>query len=588
MSIETRHPDYLDAIEDYRVMRDSYAGERKIKEATFTYLPPTAGQIKDGAAQSVRSPGWVSYTNYLARANFPEFVREAVQTLVGVMHAEPPIIELPAALEPMRKVASRKGESLEMLLRRINEQQLLFGRIGLLADFPQDPFRAERAEAPHLVEYKADSIINWDDERFTEFSGNTLNFVVVNETAFVRGTGGDDIFEWNVERRFRAVILEPENPEEPESGTNPLVYKTFTERDGLESETITPMFRGRTLDQIPFAVIGANDLNLTPDEIPLLPLARLCLAIYRGEADYRQSLHMQGQDTLVIIGDEIKADGQAKEDDEETEVGSGAIIRIAAGEGAKAEFIGVDSRGIPEQREALVADMTRAQSMGAKLLEPRGSQAESGDALRIRVAASTASLAQIALTGAAGLERILRMCATWVGADPDEVKVRPNMDFTQETPSPELARQLGEALKSGRIPLSAQSVHQWLQRKNFTKMTFDEEVKLIAADEAHRAAFQQAPKIVGRTAEADGHAHSYMLIEFPDGSVYGITDVADGHFHVIKMPGRTELSDKHMHALLDGQPLEEMQAPGEDGAEDQSEDSPDDQSEPPRGSEDAE
>ena len=140
------------------------------------------------------------------------------------------------------------------------------------------------------------------------------------------------------------------------------------------------------------------------------------------------------------------------------------------------------------------------------------------------------------------------------------------MDFTQETPSPELARQLGEALKSDRIPLSAQSVHQWLQRKNFTKMTFAEEVKLIAADEAHRAAFQQAPKIVGRTAEADDHSHSYMLIEFSDGSVYGITDVVDGHYHVVKLPGRTEPADKHMHVLLDGQPLEEMQPPGEGGA----------------------
>ena len=138
MSIESKHPDFLEVAEDYRTTRDTFAGERRIKESTFLYLPPTTGQIKDGALRSLTSPGWVSYSNYLQRSIFPEFVKEAVNALVGVMHAEPPIIELPDALEPMRQNATRKGETLEMLLRRINEQQLLFGRYGMLADFPQD------------------------------------------------------------------------------------------------------------------------------------------------------------------------------------------------------------------------------------------------------------------------------------------------------------------------------------------------------------------------------------------------------------------------------------------------------------------
>ena len=151
MSIDSKHPDYLEVADDYRTTRDTFGGQRVIKEANFLYLSATMGQIKDGAARSTTSAGYVSYTNYLARAVFPEFVREAVNALVGVMHAEPPIIELPEALEPMRKNATRKGESLDMLLRRINEQQLLFGRYGLLADFPQNSFLAEQAEAPHLV-----------------------------------------------------------------------------------------------------------------------------------------------------------------------------------------------------------------------------------------------------------------------------------------------------------------------------------------------------------------------------------------------------------------------------------------------------
>ncbi len=563
MSIESKHPDFLEVAEDFRVMRDTFAGERRIKESTFLYLPATIGQIKDGALRSVVSPGWISYSNYPNRAIFPELVRDAANTLVGVMHAEPATIKLPQALESMRNDATRKGESLEMLLRKINEQQLVFGRFGLLADFPQDPFTAQMREVPHLVQYNAETIINWDDERMTEFSVNELNFLVVNETVFVRGPQGVNVFDWMEERRFRVMFLEELDPEFPPGPNNPLVYKTYAESDEVRGPTVTPQFMGSTLDEIPWVFIGANDLNAKPDEIPLLGLANLSISIYRGEADYRQSLHQQGQDTLVIIGDETTKEGDTKEDDEDTEVGAGAIIRIAAGEGAKAEFIGVESKGISEQREALEEDRKRGSAMGARLLEPRGSQAESGEALRIRVAASTATLQTVALTGAAGLERILRICAKWVGADPDEVEVVPNLDFTQETPSPELARELGEAKKSG-VPLSEKSMHRWLQAKNYTKLTYEEELEQLGAEKARKVAFDAATAVTGRTDETDDHAHSYVLKTWPDGSVWGITDEVNDHFHVITVEGVTEIADKHIHNLLEGVEVARQMAPGEE------------------------
>jgi len=566
MSIETKHPDFLEVSEDFRVVRDAFAGERRIKEATFLYLPATTGQIKDGALKNVVSTGWISYSNYLKRAIFPEFVRDAANTLVGVMHAEPAVIKLPEALEGMRNDSTRKGETLEMLLRKINEQQLVFGRFGLLADFPQDVFTAQLRELPHIVQYNAETIINWDDERRTEFSVNELNFLVVNETVFVRGPEGANVFDWMEERRFRVLFLEELDPDFPPGPNNPLVYKTWAEADDVRGPTIIPQFMGSTLDEIPWVFVGANDLNAKPDEIPLLGIANLSLAVYRGEADYRQSLHQQGQDTLVIIGDEVSKEGDSKEDDDATEIGAGAIIRIVAGEGAKAEFIGVESKGIPEQRAALLEDRLRAQSMGARLLEPRGSQAESGEALRIRVAASTATLKTVALTGAAGLERILRICAKWVGADPDEVHVVPNLDFTQETPSPELARELGEAKKTGVIPLSEKSIHAWLQAKNYTKLTFEEEIKQLAAEKTRKVAFDAATAVTGRTDETGPWpAHSYVLKTWPDGSVHGITDPdpTDGHFHVITAEGVTEIALKHVHKLLKGVEVEREPEPAE-------------------------
>ncbi len=578
MSIESKHPDYLEVADDYRVMRDTFAGERRIKEALFLYLPPTGGQVTDGAMRTTNSDGFASYTAYVKRANFPEFVKDAVNTLVGVMHAEPANIELPAALEPMRKNATRRGETLEMLLRKINEHQLRFGRFGMLADFPQNEDAAAEAEVPHIVEYEAETIINWDDERFTEFSQDRLSFAVLNETVFVRGEQGASVFDWMEERRFRVLQLGPDPEAGVDEAGNPLgdiVYQTFVENDDVRSEIVVPMFKGRALEEIPWVFVGANDLCSTPDEIPLLGLANLSLAIYRGDADYRQALHLLGQDTLVIIGDEVKKDGETKEEEDETRIGAGAVIRIVAGEGAGAEFIGIDSKGVPEQKKALDSDMTRAGSMGARLLEPRGSQAESGEALRIRVSASTATLQTIALTAAAALERILRICAAWVGANPDEVFVKPNLDFTQESPNPEGLRAYMQAKKEG-APISLKSIHRWAQDKNLTKFSYEQEVMAIVSEMAHEASLKIGVKTAGRTSVEGEHDHGYIYLTLPDGTVYGITDIVDRHFHIIRDPEKTEPGavDGHVHGVLPGDILTAPPTPPEEPESEEDDEQP--------------
>ena len=483
MGVESKHPAYIESTDDWRVMRDSIEGERKIKESTIAYLPPTAGQVMDGALKAFRSNGALAYTNYLARARYPDLVKQAVSTQVGVMVREPAIIKLPAQMEPMREDATRKGESLQALLRRIYEQQLSFGRIGLLADFPQNPIDAERADLPHLVEYNAESIINWDDDRLTEFGTDVLSLVVMNETIIVRGKESEDVFEWVEERRFRAVVLEALDPDFPAGLNNPLVYKTFVVVEDVVTDSVIPQFKGVTLEEIPFVFIGANDLNALPDEIPLIGLARLALHIYQSGADYYHALHVIGSDTLVIAGEEIGADGSAKDEAEPTRIGTGAIIRVA--EDGDAKFIGIDSDGIPEQRTSLQNDLIEAREHGARLLEPRKGQAESGEALKSRIASATANLHQIALTGAAGLERSLKQVATWIGANPDEVEVVPNLDFAQAQVATKDALDLIAAKKAGLL-ISDISIHGWMQDKNLTRFTFEEEQAAIDKEDLDR------------------------------------------------------------------------------------------------------
>ena len=367
-TLQTKHPQYSEFVEDWEVMMDTFRGERVIKAAGQKYLSATSGMVADGFP-NIDSIGGKAYTAYKMRALFHGFVDEAVKTLVGIMHHKSATIELPAALEPMRENATVKGESLEMLLRRINENQLVTGRYGLLLDLPSTPTIEQ--VLPYIATYQAKTIINWDDGRREDPVVQTLNLVVLDETEDERQRD----LSWERQEKFRVLIL---GNAEANEGMGAATYKvgTFREESTFlldESKFITPSFRGRTLDRIPFAFVNSVDIVPEPDDPPLLGLAKLTLAIYRGEADYRQSLFMQGQDTLVVIGDKAGEDGNPKT----YRTGANASISISNPEG-DAKFIGVDSQGLTEQREAIQADKKDAATLAGQLMDNTSRGVESG------------------------------------------------------------------------------------------------------------------------------------------------------------------------------------------------------------------
>jgi hypothetical protein len=244
-----------------------------------------------------------------------------------------------------------------------------------------------------------------------------------------------------------------------------------------DDTVIIPVIGGKVTTEIPFTFIGSIDMTVEPDEIPMLPLAELSITIYRGEADYRQSLFMQAQDTLVIIG------ASPTEDDEEgnpREAGAGALIKVPIGGDAK--YIGVNSAGLPEQREALQSDRNNSRELGASLVSAgSGGQKEAEGTIRLRVGNKTASLMSIARAGAEGLQTVLRNMATWMGLNPEEVVVTPNLDFVQDQISPKDLVDLTTAKKGG-LPLSDESIHKFMKDHDMTQMDFKDEIKLIDAE----------------------------------------------------------------------------------------------------------
>lgn len=469
--VSGRHPDYGLYIEQWQKLRDAWEGEDKVKKEGQKYLPSTSGMRADGMARSTQS-GYQQYNAYRMRALFPDLVDDATSAMLGVMHHKPPVISLPESMEPLRERATVKNESLEMLLKRINEEQLITGRCGLLADMPLSPTATSpRGELPYLSMYIAEDMINWDDGRRDGIEIQNLNMVVLAEGEYER----IDTFSWDWVNKYRVLMLgDPNSNQAQTKGT----YSVGVFRDDsattFQPELMTePSYRGNMLDTIPFTFINSCDIVATPDKPPLLGLANLVFAIYRGEADYRQSLFMQGQDTLVIVG--------AASSDEELRVGAGGRLDLPTG--ADAKYIGVDSQGLERQEIALQNDYNRAMQKGGQLMDSVSRERESGDALKVRVAARTATLNQIALTGAFGLEHSLRQVAHWIGADPEQVEVQPNLDFVDDPFSPDDLVKFISAKSMG-APVSFETIHTWMQDKDVTDLDFEEEVRKIEEEDA--------------------------------------------------------------------------------------------------------
>jgi hypothetical protein len=486
MALKSVHPLYAARQPEWVEMRDLYAGETRVKDKGEEYLPATKGMKLDGMRPT--QIGYEAYQSYLKRTVFPDYVRDAVEAYIGFMHQKAPTIELPEQMEKMRSKATAHGESLEMLLRRMNEEQLVTGRVGLLLDLPQAQF-AQTDTLPYIALYAAESIRNWDD---ASIDGGTskLNLVVLDESGYRRG--GDN-FEWDEITKFRVLQLGDLVENESPNVTAKYFNGAFESRGHggdptyVPSDMVMPVYRGTPLEEIPFVFVNTKDVVPAPD-IPLLGLARIALAIYRGEADYRQNLFMQGQDTFVTIGDfQRKANVDLNEiktpDAEADGLRTGAGSRIAMELGGDAKYVGVNGEGLTEQRESLQNDRKRAESRSGQLIDARKSgDTESGEALKTRVAAQTATLNQIAKTGAAGLELILKAAARWMGADESKVKVTPNLEFADFEISGKNLDDIMVARSKG-APISLRSIHDMMSDKGLTKMDYETERQMIEQED---------------------------------------------------------------------------------------------------------
>jgi len=452
--ITAKHPAYDTFISTWQMMRDAVDGEDCVKERDTvghqTYLPMKSA-MKAMTDEQLKIAAYNAYKN---RADFPEIVAPTVRGCLGLIHSKPSVYELPTALKPMLEKATKDGLSLEGLHQRITAELLRVGRYGLLTGVD------EQGEF-HLAGYTTETVINWD------LTDGQLSYLVLDESAEKRDPATN---KWKVLEQFRECVLTADG----------FVSTEWEEKtvDGKKTyvpgEPVIATIKGKDkLAVLPFTFIDTMDLTPQPDDIPLYGLAKLAFRAYRLDADYVNALHMTSEPTPYVTG--------ISKEQAPTTIGA-ARLWVLEPENAKCGMLEFTGPGLDAQEKAISNTLERAIMFGAQLFTDNKRSAESGEALRLRLGNQSSTLKMIATASAAGLEKALRFAALWAGVNPDEVTVKPNLDFVDRELSPQEILALVSGWQSGGY--SRLTLFENMQRGGVvnSERTFEDEQELINSD----------------------------------------------------------------------------------------------------------
>lgn len=460
--VSQKHPDYAQAKCRWDFCEDSFQGEDIIKERTTMYLPVPSGLL-DEAGNLTDPISKKAYQAYVIRSQYPSHFEDAVNSNLGLMHYQETKVRVPKKMAGILDKATPDGKTMNGLIRLLHQQLLIKGRIGLCVEVEEGK---QGFVLPKILLYRAENILNWDTEN--KDGSDELNFCVVDESQPVR-----DGFSWKKQNKYRKISYVGGQVEVEEYIEGEGSFKTVKR---------TPEILGKKIPKFPLVIAGPNQVSPVMQKPPYLSLAHKCISIYRKEADYNLTLYMQGQDTLLTKG---LFDGAAGED--KRTLVMGAANRIDVGIDGDARYIGVESKGLGEQRQAIENSTREAVQQSTTLVDTAKGHVsrQSGSALGTRLAAETATLNTVAISAAEAVERCLKTIAEWLRLDPNEVEVKPYLDFSDDDLSPQDMVAITTAKNAG-YPISEKSLHNMVLKNGMTTMSFEEEQALLEKEEEEK------------------------------------------------------------------------------------------------------
>lgn len=556
MPVNSKHPTYHDQVDDWVTARTSIKGEKAIRANITVYLPVPPGMGTPQTVQHTHGHAFEvldRYGWYATFAEFPEIVAPTVEAFQGLVHMKEPVVELPKEMEYLRDAATASGDTLAQLWKTVTRELISAGRQTLLGEV--NPL----VDNVVSCAYHAESLINWRVTGRARLS--PVDLTVLEESTF--RARADDEFEQDLVTQWRELrvadgaykvrLWETKTSLSPSTvhnhgvtgaihvhGSAAAASTGAPEKvavDGADEEGfVTPMFRGKPFDFIPIDVGNASGPGLKFSHIPILPMSKRALSIFRRSADYNRALYNKGDPQAYIAAD-------MDEDDLPDTIGGSELWLIP--QGGIAGYLDIDGDGIPLMRQAIGDDYDRFVQEAGRFLETndRVNPNESGKAVGLRLSAQRVTLRSLVVEAARLMEQHLRTLGRMLGIDEErlrkEISFKPNMDFTELRITGQELLQLVTAKNMG-APWSLEQMHARMREGGLTDLSFEAEMALIAAEQSLTGEPGPGGDVVLMTTTTDGHSHSYR----PDESQ---TEESEGHAHPVNPDGTIGAANGHAH-----------------------------------------
>jgi hypothetical protein len=402
-SVDTRTPAFAAREAAWSLMRDFMAG---------------ASALKTKARIPALSPDWDDrmWKPYIDRAYLFNATEISVDGFAGMVTIKPPAVEVPETLNDVAADITGSGHDVAALAAMCADELMTVGTVGLLADYPVavpgQTIEQARANGirPMVAVYMAESVL---EVRTRKVGGKTvIDRVRLAETK-MEADG-----EWGQKASPRVRALELN-----EAGfyQQRLFMKNANGEWVQDGEIITPVASGAPLQEIPFQLVTANGAAHVPPRPPLHTLAEANLAHLQDSALHQHGLAFCAQPVRFFAGVAAPAE-------EPPMIGS-SIAVFSNDVNAKASIVEASPSIVGAIVAAMEAKRRDMAILGARFLAGDGNAQIAENTARINRSGDNASLSKITDAIESGLLFVLRWCARFVGADPDQVTVQMSRDY---------------------------------------------------------------------------------------------------------------------------------------------------------------
>lgn len=385
----------------------------------FLYLPPRRKELEEEIANQHDAKAFTEYRNRLSYATYENFFRATIDDIVGLMQRLAPTVAFdeaddanaPPEVVELNDYGNAQNDGFKGLKRRLNFDQTLYGRYGLLLDVVTD---AEGLRPRFCIsEYPAFSILDGESEG-GRVGASRLRWALLDESflAFDPETKQrKEVERWRVlgldgNGRYYQALLDG-------AASHKWGRFVFESPETVADHVVYPAFKGKTLDFIPFTVCNVDRLGIENwQEPPFADVARIAVANYRVDSIYKRALWNFASPTLIV--------SNAKKLDGPVSLGGALFLESGTSESAGASLLETSGSGLAELREAKaeIKDALKFTSI-RDLLAGAGANA-SERALALRADSGTATVAAIDQAGARALEEQIIFAYVWAGATFDE------------------------------------------------------------------------------------------------------------------------------------------------------------------------